>query len=111
MIKDSYGNSLKSETVTVRFGTPLRITSQPRSATIQRGGSVTLSLSASGSGLKYQWYFKKSGQNSFSLWKNRTHSSETVTPNDTWDGIQLYCIVTDGAGAYLKSGTVTVRIN
>ena len=111
VIKDSYGNSLKSGSATVTLREPLRITSQPRSATVQKGGSVTLSVSASGSGLKYQWYFKKSGQNSFSLWKNRTHSSETVTPNDTWDGIQLYCIVTDAAGAYLKSETVTVRIN
>ena len=32
-------------------------------------------LTAIGSGLKYQWYFKKKGQTSFSIWNGRTHAS------------------------------------
>ena len=53
---------------------------------------------------------KKAGQTSFSKWNGRTHASETVTPNATWNGIQLYCVVTDSAGKSLKSGTAKITI-
>ena len=35
------------------------ITSQPKSQTVNFGKKVTLSVKTNGSGLKYQWYFKK----------------------------------------------------
>ena len=86
------------------------ITSQPKSQTVNFGKKVTLSVKTNGSGLKYQWYFKKKGQKSFSEWKGRISSTETATPNATWDGIQLYCKVTDSAGNSVNSKTVTVKV-
>ena len=87
---------------------PLEIIRQPKSTTVSPGDAITVSLKASGTGLQYQWYFKKQGQTDFSEWKNRTHDSETVTPNDTWNGIQLYCLVTDKSGKSLRSDVITV---
>ena len=107
LIKDDSDHSLKSEAATVRLSN-LAITAQPQSKTIVKGSSVTLSVKATGSGLKYQWYFKKKGASAWSVWNGRTHASETVTPNDTWDGIQLYCLIKDSLGASLKSGTISV---
>ena len=109
LIKDCYGNSVRSDVITVTLKETIRITAQPRSRTIVKGSSVTLSVKASGSGLKYQWYFKKAGQTSWNVWKTHTHASETVTPNDTWDGIQLYCRITDSAGNSTQSDIATVR--
>ena len=89
---------------------PLEILMQPTNAEIAPGESLTLSLSASGNKLSYQWYYKKAGQTAISEWKGRIHESETVTPNASWDGIQLYCVVTDSHGNTIQSDTVSVTV-
>ena len=109
-VTDSSGASLSSSVATVTLSSNLKINRQPVSRTIALGESITLSVEASGIGLKYQWYFKKAGQTSFTPWNGRTHASETVTPNATWNGIQLYCVVKDSTGASVKSSTATVSI-
>ena len=110
VVKDSGGNSLQSDTVTVHVTQTLAITQQPENKTVTLGDSITLSLKAQGIGLSYQWYFKKVGQDSFSEWNNRKRASEIVTPPESWNGIQLYCIVKDGSGNSLQSDTVTVHV-
>ena len=107
IVKDSNGASKQSNTITVSV---LSISTQPVSQTITLGSPLTLSLKATGSGLTYQWYFKKTTQSSFNVWNGRTHASETCTPNATWNGIQLYCIVKDGAGNSVKSDVVTITV-
>ena len=108
---DAAGAKTKSDTVTIAVAGVPKITTQPVSQSIALGDTIKLSVKAEGAGLKYQWYFKKAGQTSFSKWKGRTHASETVTPNATWNGIQLYCEVTDAAGSSVKSDTVTVSFS
>lgn len=111
-MKDSTGRTVNSNPATVTVNIPaVRITQQPKSSAINLGQSVTLSIKAEGKGLSYQWYFKKRGDSKWSLWKGRTHASESVTPNDSWDGIQLYCVVRDSAGKTVKSDTAIVLIN
>ncbi len=111
MVKDGAGNSVKSDTITITFASSeLKITTQPTNQYIILGKPVTVSLKASGTGLSYQWYFKKKGQTSFSVWSGRTHASETCTPNASWDGIQLYCVVKDSSGATKTSNTITVSV-
>ena len=111
IVKDSGGNKVQSNTITVKVNSAgITITQQPQNQSIIAGKSLTLSVEATGSSLKYQWYFKKKGQTSFSVWNGRTHASETVSPNNTWDGIQLYCKITDGSGKTLNSSTVTINV-
>ena len=111
IVKDSAGNKAQSNTVTVKVNSAgITITQQPKNQSIIAGKSLTLTLKATGSSLKYQWYFKKKGQTSFSVWNGRTHASETVSPNNTWDGIQLYCKITDSSGSALNSNTVSVSV-
>ena len=110
VVKDSAGKSVQSDTITITVKCGPVITQQPVSQSVSLGQTITVSLKATGDGLTYQWYFKKAGQTSFSKWNNRTNASETVTPNDTWDGIQLYCVVKDGAGNSVKSDTITISV-
>ena len=110
LIKDISGASVKSSAAKICFGTPLAITAQPTNRTVSQGQTFTLSFKAQGTGLKYQWYFKKKGQTSWTLWNGRTGASEKVTPNATWDGIQFYCLVTDVSGASLKTNVITVNL-
>ncbi len=111
IVKDNLGRTVQSNTVRITVTQAIKITAQPTDKTITLGDSVTLSLKAQGAGLTYQWYYKKTKQTSFSTWNGRTHTSETCTPNATWDGIQLYCIVKDSAGNKVQSNTVTVMVN
>ena len=112
-ISDSSGHSLRSDTATITFTGGISIEKQPESCKVKIGDAITLSVKAAGEGLKYQWYFKKMGQRAFSSWKNRTNPTETVIPNDTWDGIQLYCEISDKYGNTVPSdvAVVTVRQN
>ena len=109
-VTDSKGNSVASDKATVTLKPAIEITAQPKSQSVKLGESVTFTVKASGSGLKYQWYFKKKGQTSFSEWKGRIGRTETVTPNATWNGIQIYCKVTDSKGNTVNSATATVKI-
>ena len=81
---------------------------QPENMLFVPGSCITLSLKAQGTGLQYQWYYRKPGQTEFSLWNGRTHSSELVAPVDSWDGIELYCTVTDGENHSIDSDIITV---
>ncbi len=111
LIKDSTGKSVKSNTVKVTVtGEELKITAQPTNKTVKLGNSLTVSLTAQGSGLSYQWYYKKTGQSSFSAWGGRTHASETCKPNETWNGMQLYCLVKDAFGKSVKSNTIKITV-
>ncbi len=97
--------------VTVNYNySPLSVTQQPRNQSIALGKSVTLSVRATGDSLRYQWYFRKKGQTSFSVWNGHTKTTETVSPNATWDGIQLYCRITDASGNFVDSDTVTISV-
>ncbi len=88
----------------------LAITSQPQDVEIMPGDSFLLSIEAEGTGLRCQWYYKKEGQDSFRVWNGHTFRSEIITPNSSWDGIQLYCEVTDKFGHSLQSDVITVRM-
>ena len=109
VVKDAFGDSVKSNTVTVTLTTP-KITAQPVSTTFALGNAVTLSLKATGTGLKYQWYYKKVGDAEFTAWNGHTSASEAVTPNATWNGIKLYCLVTDSADNTVKSNVITLSL-
>ena len=109
-VTDKYHNTVNSRIATVTVRSDLVISTQPTDQTAVSGKPVTLSLQAKGTGLIYQWYYKKAGQTSWSKWSGRTHASETVTPNESWNGIQLYCVVIDSTGKTVQSDTVTVTV-
>ena len=109
-VKDAYGNWSDSNACKITVVNQLKITAQPVSQTITLGSALTVSVKASGNGLTYQWYFKKTGQTAFSKWNGRTHASETCTPNESWNGIQLYCVVTDNTGRTATSDITQITI-
>ena len=115
-LTDEYGGSVtlhptfENVSVYYNYTRVLKITAQPTDQNIKLGDTVKLNVKAEGEGLTYQWYFKKAGQTSFSKWNGRTHATETVTPNATWNGIQLYCEIRDAAGAKVRPDFLTCCI-
>ena len=109
VVTDSCG-SVTSAAATVTVAASLKITAHPQNIAVSSGESATFTVKATGTGLKYQWYFKKAGQTSWNVWNGRTTASTTATANDSWDEMQVRCLVTDATGNKLYSDAATVYI-
>ena len=107
MITDAAGKTVNSDTVTVSV---LSSATQPKDVTVAAGKDATFTIKATGSGLKYQWQYKKKGAASWSNWNGRTTASTTATANATWDGMQVRCVVTDGAGNTVNSNAAVITV-
>ncbi len=84
------------------------ITTQPKNATVELGKSATFKVAASDA-VSYQWYYKKSGESSWTKWSGKTSASLKVTGSTTNNGCQYRCKVTNAAGyVYSKAATLTV---
>jgi len=66
VITDSHGKSVKSNTVKINVGTPLKITTQPVNYAGAVGSTAKFTVKAQGDGLTYQWYYKTPSATSFS---------------------------------------------
>ena len=101
VVKNSYGsvtsNSAKL-TVTGSSGKPA-ITSQPSSVYTTLGSSVTMSVTASGSGLSYQWQFSKDSGGHWYDWSGKTTASISFPASLTNNGCLYRCVVKNSAGS------------
>ena len=109
VVKDKYGNSVKSNVVTLSMGTALKITKQPASVTVASGAAAKTSVTASGSGLTYTWYFKNKGASSYTK-SSTTTNTYSMTMDSTKSGRQVYCVVKDKNGNSVKSNVVTLSM-
>lgn len=109
-IVDKYGNSVKTNTVTLSMGKTLAIKKQLKSVTATEGTTAKVSFTASGSGLSYKWYYKNKGASNFSrttTFKGNTYKAEMTAARD---GRQVYCVVTDKYGSKVQTKTVTLTM-
>ena len=106
-ITDKYGTTVQSNTVTLYMGNPAKITKQPANAVAANGSQVKTTLTATGDGLKYEWYFKNAGSTTWSK-SSLTGNSYYVTAKSTTNGRQVYCKITDKYGTTVQSNTVTL---
>lgn len=88
----------------------VKLTAQPKSTEVDKGKNATVTLSAVGTDLTYTWYYKNKGDSSFSKTTSFTGPSYTVEMNESRDGRQVYCVVTDGAGNTVQTDTVTLSM-
>ena len=110
-VTDSMGSKAQSNSATVTLNLPLAITQQPQSVTANAGDTVRFAVKANGAGLSYQWYYKKSGASVWSKWAGHTTAATSATANESWNGMQVRCTVTDGSGSNVTSEVATVTVN
>jgi hypothetical protein len=110
VISDKYGNSVKTNTVTLNMATALKITSQPVNVTAAKGATATVKVGVSGDGLTYKWYFKNKGASAFSLTTSFTGNTYSVAMDPSRSGRQVYCVVSDKYGNSVKTNTVTLNM-
>ena len=109
LVKAADGTTAKTNTVTLTV-VP-KITSQPVSASGAVNDTVKFTVKATGAGLYYQWYYRKSGAPSWTPWYSAEGSpSATLTAYKSWNGAKFYCKVTDMDNRVVKTDTVTLTV-
>ena len=97
---------------TVRFavsnGKP-KITAQPKSLSVKQSAKVTFKVSASGKGLKYQWYYRKSAKGSWIKYSGKTKATLSFTAGRV-NGYQYRCKVSNASG-HVYSKAATLKVN
>ena len=110
VITDKYGNSVKTNTVTLTMGNPAKITTQPKNMTAPNGSTAKATVKASGDGLTYTWYYTLNKSDSEFYKSSTTTATYSITMNADRDGRKVYCVVTDKYGTSVKSNTVTLTM-
>ena len=105
IVKDKYGNSVKSDTVTMTGLKEIKVTKQPVSVRAAFGKKVSFSVSAKGSGLKYQWYYRSPNSSTFKK-SSKTSATYTTTLKESYSGRYLYCVIKDKYGNAVQTDTV-----
>lgn len=108
VITDAYGNSVQTKTVRLRMAAS--ITTQPKNVEVAEGKTAKVTVKAAGDGLTYKWYYKNPGATKFSLTKSFTGNYYSVKMDESRDGRQVYCVVTDKYGKTVKSNVVTLSM-
>ena len=106
-ITDSAGNVTYTSTVRLYV---LGIKTQPTSKTVKSGSTAKFTVSATGSGLSYQWQYKTS-----SGWKNTTLTGAktatlSVKGTSARNGMKYRCKITDSAGNVIYTNTVKLTV-
>ncbi len=111
VITDIYGNTVTSKTASVNLRQTLKIVEDTQDIEVLKiNKKYTFRIVAEGSGLKYSWYYKRPGENTF--YKAGVYTDEyTRTATEGLDGMQVYCIVTDEDGNSVVGRTATLIIN
>ena len=109
VITDVYGETLKTNTVTLKIPTQLKITKQPADVLANVGVLGKTSVTATGDGLQYQWYLKNAGATGFAT-SSLTGNSYSVTMSKNSIGRQVYCVITDMFGNQVRTNTVTFAV-
>ena len=114
IVTDNVGNKVTSSAATLylKSETELKITSQPQDVTAAPGTTVTFSITAEGSGLKYQWQTSKDGG---TTWVNSGMQGYktnvlTVLANIDRNGYKFRCVVTDSVGNKVTSSAGALKI-
>ena len=108
VIRDAYGNSLKSTFFICQTPTAAEITQQPENDRAAIGKKVSVSVGAKGDGLTYRWFWRSPGSEEFRE-SPITSSTYTLKMTAARSGRDLYCVITDRYGNSVQSETVKIR--
>ena len=116
VVTDRYGRTAQTDTITFSIQpgqyeeSGITITAQPVSARAGKvGATVTARVVAAGDGLRYQWYIRNPGEDTFktSAIRKATYSTKITEASN---GRELYCVITDQYGNTAQTDTITFTI-
>jgi len=110
-ITDKYGNVIYSKVATLKIVT-LKITAQPSSVTLAKGKTATFKVVAKGTGLKYQWQYRKNAKGAWKKATNKGNKTATlkVPVTAARNGYQYRCVITDKYGNVINTKAATLKV-
>jgi len=111
-VKDKYGHTVYSEPATLTYGSKVVITKQPVSIKAKAGTTAKFTVTATGDGLTYQWYWRKNASSQWGVCgftgsKTNAMSVEAITARN---GYQYKCVVKDKYGNTVNSSVATFTV-
>ncbi|MCR5690576.1 MAG: hypothetical protein K6G71_10055, partial [Clostridiales bacterium] len=85
------------------------ITAQPKNVSVAEGKTASVTITATGDELTYQWYAMDPGDTKYYLSSNKTATYKAVMTSEK-NGRKVYCVVTDKNGNSVTSDTATITI-
>ncbi|MBR2783058.1 MAG: hypothetical protein IKD93_02550 [Firmicutes bacterium] len=113
-VTDERGNVVYSNPGTLISGTaPLTITAQPQDYSGATGSTAHFTVTATGTGLTYQWWYKAAGDDSFSqsTATSGTTADYSVTATAAREGFQVFCQIKNSGNKILQTDTATLHLN
>ena len=113
IVTDSKANSVTSGIATLTVESDAAITAQPKDQTMDVGAIAAFTVTATGSGLKYQWQASTDGGKTWKnsgLTGNQTATLKVAVTADR-NGYQFRCIVTDSKANSVTSNTAKLVVN
>ena len=104
-VSNEYGFTLYSDAAALSV---LSVSSQPEAQKTAAGKTATFTVSATGSGLSYQWQYAKAGSSTWNNCSSQGYNTPTFsfTSSMTFDGRRYRCVITDPAGNRVTSSAV-----
>ena len=109
VVSDQYGNSMQTETATVRMNQLVLILEQPQNTSAYDGTVIRTNVTATGDGLTYQWFVKNPGGTKF-YESSVTDATYACKMNEKNNGREVYCEITDAYGNMVKTDVVTLTM-
>ena len=109
IVSGKTGASVTSKEVTMTIGESLAITNQPTTLTFEKPGDIIeMEITATGTGLKYQWQYKPSWSGTWTNFEGATTSFVQKKAQEGWNGWLVRCVVTDIMGNSVTSDEVKI---
>ena len=110
-VTDSAGNVVYTDAVQLKILSGTAITKQPTTSSIKTGTTAKLTVTAIGTGLKYQWQSSADGK----TWKNCSSTTAknatfTFTGKTSHNGNYYRCKITDSTGKVIYSDSVRLYV-
>jgi lysophospholipase L1-like esterase len=106
VITDTFGNQVTTDIVKlVQVAVKLEIITQPTDATAAFGEIFCATVEATGDGLKYQWYFRNAGSDTWYTSGVRDNTYDDIMTKAR-NGREVYCVITDQWGNSVTTDTV-----
>ena len=108
-VSDNGGNSTYTDTVRLYV---LGITGQPKTQKVKSGATAKFTVTATGAGKTYQWYYKTSSSGSWKKVSGDAAKTATLSfkPTTSKNGYYYRCKVTDNGGNSVYTDTVRLYV-
>lgn len=110
-IRSAYCGNSTSNASTLRVSQPASIGNQPQNITVCSGTDATLSVTATGSNLSYQWSESTDGGNNFNAIAGATGNTLTFITGTIDDNNQYRVTITEAACGSVVSSVVILSVN